>query len=81
MKQYFPQILEVVHSTYSASITPYVDQLRDKVCTVCTHQTDSGRCALRDEVECALDRYFPLVVEVIEDVQWRKRMDKGMGRS
>ena len=76
MKKYFPQVLETVNSMYSTSIAPYVTQLRSKVCAVCTHQSDEGKCTLRDEVDCALDRYFPLIVQAIEEVQWHKRIQK-----
>ena len=75
LKKYFPKILEAVSSMYSPSITPYVEQLRGIVCTACAHQRPSGVCALRNEVECALDRYFPLIVQVIEEVQWHKRVN------
>jgi len=76
MKKYFPQILEAVNSMYSPSITPYVEQLRSRICAACAHQTPAGVCTLRNEVECALDRYFPLIVQVIEEVQWHRRIDK-----
>jgi hypothetical protein len=71
MKVHFPAIVEVVNSVYSHSIVPYEEQLRKKVCGTCTYQSTSGLCAMRDEVECALDRYFPLIVEVIEETQRR----------
>jgi hypothetical protein len=29
---------------------------------------------MRDETECALDRYFPLIVQVIEETQLKKRL-------
>jgi hypothetical protein len=73
MKTFLPKILDAVDSVYSHSILPYEEQLRLKVCSACTKQTADGRCELRDEVECALDRYFPLIVEVIEETQKRPR--------
>jgi hypothetical protein len=74
MKMYFPQILEVVNSVYSHSIEPYEGELRTKVCFHCKNQTSDGRCSLREDVECSLDRYFPLIVEVIEETQMRERL-------
>ncbi len=74
MKMHFPQILEVVNSVYSHSILPYEEELRRKVCFHCKNQTSDGRCSLRDHVECSLDRYFPLIVEVIEETQMRARL-------
>ena len=74
MKAYLPQILEAVNSVYSHSIVPYEEQLRKSVCSKCTNQSVNGPCLLREEVECALDRYFPLTVEVIEETQKRAHL-------
>jgi hypothetical protein len=76
LKKYFPQILEVVGSSYSGSIEPYEQKLRNKVCGLCIHQSSSGVCSLRNEVDCALDRYFPMIVQVIEEAQWLEAMDR-----
>jgi hypothetical protein len=74
LKRFFPQILEVVDSVYGHSMEPYEKHLRNKICGICTHQSSDGVCSVRNEVECALDRYFPLVVEVIEEAQLRERL-------
>ena len=74
LKTYFPKILEVVNSVYSHSIIPYEDELRNKVCAECKNQTSDGRCLLREDIECTLNRYFPLIVEVIEETQMRSRL-------
>lgn len=71
MKAYLPTIIDAVNSVYSHSMLPYEDQLRQKVCGTCMHQSQEGQCKLRNEVDCALDRYFPLIVEVIEEAQKR----------
>ena len=71
LKSYFPAILETINSVYSHSIVPYEEQLRKNVCGTCVKQSVTGQCQLRDEVECALDRYFPMIVEVIEEMQKR----------
>ena len=77
VKHYLPQIIDVVNSTYSTAIGPYEDQLRSKVCGVCVHQSKHGECSIRDDVECALDRYFPLIVQAIEGGQLRERFKTG----
>jgi hypothetical protein len=53
---------------------PYEEELRKRVCFHCKNQTSDGRCSLRENVECTLDRYFPLIVEVIEETQMRERL-------
>jgi hypothetical protein len=75
LKTYFPQILDAVNSVYSPSIEPYEEQLRAKVCGVCVHQSAGGTCHVRESVECALDRYFPMIVQVVEETQLKKRLN------
>ena len=71
LKAYFPKIVETVLAVRSSDIEPYVHRLRRNVCTECRHQSVNGNCLLRNEVDCALDRYFPMVAEAIEDVHSR----------
>ena len=61
------EIVEIVKSTHSRRIDPYVDTLRVQVCDACHFQDDHGQCPCREDVDCALDTYYPLIVEVIED--------------
>jgi hypothetical protein len=74
LKTYFPKIVEVINCVYSDSMIPYEEQLRLRVCHDCKHENPQGQCKLREQVECALDRYFPLIVEVIEETQMRKHL-------
>ena len=74
LKTFLPQVVETVNAVYSHSIAPYEEQLRKKVCRECRNQSAVGQCILRDEMECALDRYFPLIVEVIEETQKRAHL-------
>lgn len=67
VKLYFPRILETVLTVKSGRITPYVEALRRTVCAECRYQSAEGNCVLRDRIDCGLDRYFPLVVEAIEE--------------
>lgn len=59
-------IVDIVKSTRSRRIDPYVETLRDRVCDACHFQDDHGQCPCRTNVDCALDTYYPLIVEVIE---------------
>ncbi len=74
LQTHFPKILEVVNSVYSHSIVPYEEQLRNVVCAACKNQSKLGNCSTREQVECALDRYFPMIVEVIEETQRRAHL-------
>ena len=74
MKRFFPQIIEVVRSIYSTSMEPYEVALRAKVCGSCVSQSRDGKCTLRDDVECSLDRYWPLIVQAIEEMDLKQRL-------
>ncbi len=68
LEQYLPLIVTAVSRVNSKKIGDYVAELRNIVCSQCHYQSVNGRCILRSEVDCGLDRYFPLVVEAIEEV-------------
>jgi hypothetical protein len=77
LKKHLPLLLNAVNSVYAKSIGPYEEQLRSKVCGACSSQSADGNCMLRANAECALDRYFPLIVRVIEETQVNKRLHRG----
>ncbi|HUN65021.1 MAG TPA: hypothetical protein VMW43_02900 [Bacteroidota bacterium] len=66
---YLPRIVATVLSVESASIDAYIDMLRNNVCSVCDALDHDAVCRKRNELACALDRYYPLVVEIIESVR------------
>lgn len=69
LKPHFLRIVETVLAVQSNTIEPYVEALRQHVCADCKHQSSDGICMLRSNLDCGLDRYFPLVVEAIEEVR------------
>ena len=68
IQQYLPLIVQAVGRVASEEMEDYVRALRAITCAQCSHQSVNGYCMLRKDVDCALDRYFPLVVEAIEEV-------------
>jgi hypothetical protein len=73
--EYLPKIVEAVSRVKSKDINDYVVELRGMVCTQCKYQKADGNCDLRKEIDCALDRYFPMIIDAIEEVQ--SSMQKG----
>ena len=69
LKVHFPKIVETVLSVKSDRIEPYLEALRANVCHYCVHQSSDGTCSLRKALDCGLDRYFPMIVDAIEQVQ------------
>lgn len=70
VERHLPQVIEVVESISSPWMEDYVDALRGKVCGDC-EQTPAGICDFRLKADCALDTYFMLVAEAIEEVRDR----------
>ena len=69
LKTYFAEVTAAIDSVHDDKLAPYVIALRERVCSVCKHLMPQGRCAVRDNVDCALDRYYPLVIESIEQAR------------
>ena len=63
----FPEVAEAIQSVKSDDINPYIEAIRRKVCTICADQSSDGSCETREQVQCALDAYLPLVVDAIEE--------------
>jgi len=72
----FPQVAHAIQSVRSDDIQQYVAAIRRQVCTVCSDQAPDGTCETRQQVQCALDAYLLLVVDVIEEVTG-KTFDRG----
>jgi hypothetical protein len=58
---------EAIHQVNSDHIEPYIQALREEVCSKCDLRYPDGSCAPRETDNCMLDTYLPLVVEVIEE--------------
>jgi hypothetical protein len=63
----FPQVAQAIQATQSDNLEDYVSAIRRHVCSVCTSLESDASCAVRQEVQCALDAYLMLVVEAIEE--------------
>jgi len=64
---YLSQIIEIVNSLETDDKKEYFSKLYDVVCTKC-REKEEGRCYLREDANCSLDRYFPIIVDVIRKV-------------
>jgi hypothetical protein len=71
LQQYLPLIVRAVERVSSDRVEDYIAELRGIVCAQCIHEAPGGRCMVREQVDCALDRYFPLVIDAIEEIKAR----------
>ncbi len=67
LRMHFSAVVEAVRSRNSEELQPYLEALRANVCDSCSHQSAEGVCAIRNDLDCGLNRYFVLVVEAIEE--------------
>ena len=67
MELFLPRIVDLVHSIDSDNIIEYRNKLRETICADCRAR-ENGNCYLREDANCSLDRYFPLIVEIIQKV-------------
>lgn len=69
LRQFLPAIVDTVSAIDSDSYDEYVRALRSNICSQCSEQLPSGACIRRDTLECALDRYYGLVLQIIDEAR------------
>ncbi|HEX9614017.1 MAG TPA: hypothetical protein VGA55_00840 [Bacteroidota bacterium] len=65
LEAHFPIVAETVDGMRSRSMQSYILSIRKRVCSQCPYGSPDA-CRRRDALECALERYAPLIVERIE---------------
>jgi hypothetical protein len=63
----YDRIVKAILSTHSDRYEDYVAALRENVCENCSYGAPEA-CDDRNQVECPLDRYYPMVVDAIEEI-------------
>lgn len=66
--RFLPQIVAIAIDVHDKGLGAYIEAVRKRVCAVCDNPDPMGRCEVRERVDCALDRYLPLVLEAVEEV-------------
>jgi hypothetical protein len=75
----FPQVAKAIQTVQSDEINDYVQAIRKEVCSVCNEQLADGSCEVRHQVQCSLDAYLLLIVDVIEETTGKKFDRTGVG--
>lgn len=66
--RYLPELVEIALDLHELRLDPYEQAIRSKLCTQCKNSGGTENCELRELVDCGLNRYLPMVLSAIEDV-------------
>ena len=66
--RFLSEFVAIAERIQDNNLKPYLDAVRNDICMQCRKKGE-GVCRLRDTLECGLDRYLPLVLEAVEEVQ------------
>jgi len=69
LEAFLPELATIVSTNQTSSHETYLELLRNTICAQCDHQVSSGTCRKRQTLACALDRYYPTVIEIIGTVK------------
>ncbi len=72
VRLFLPSIIDVIHNSSSDDIYELHQELRKKVCAECKASVDEDNCYLREDSNCALDRYFSLIVATVHKIDQAK---------
>lgn len=53
----------------------YLTALKKNVCSVCIDSDNNGNCELSEQEICAVERFYPEIVEIIHSVQSSNMQD------
>ncbi len=69
LKANLSTVLQTIASVPDWSVERQVGAMRIAVCSRCPDQREDGICEKRNALECALDRYYPLVLEKVHSMK------------
>jgi len=53
----------------------YLKALKENVCAICVDSSDKGKCTLNAKETCAVELYFPQIIEVVHSIRSNKMID------
>ncbi|MBI4417638.1 MAG: hypothetical protein HY563_02600 [Ignavibacteriales bacterium] len=64
LEEYFPAVMDVIMAARGRPVEAQVKALRSRICAKCSIGSIES-CRMRDTLECALERYMPLIIEKV----------------
>lgn len=68
IKLFLPEIVNTVKKVDSEYFEDYYRELKNTVCKDCRGENPGEKCNLKDDGNCSLDRYFPIIVDKVKEV-------------
>ena len=65
---HLPRIIEAILAVESRRMDAFVAAIEAQICTTCASHGPGPECLLRDQGDCALATYLPLVVDAVAEV-------------
>ena len=65
---HLPRIVEAILAVDSTRMDDFIAAIEAEICAGCESRGSGGACRLRDQGDCALATYLPLVVDAVEEV-------------
>ena len=65
---FLADIVTVAQNSDTTDVEKFKSALNEKICSNCKAGEDGEYCYLREDANCALDRYFPKILETIQKV-------------
>ncbi len=65
---YLPQIVEIVHELGNDDYDMHYKKFKTEICVNCKARDEKGFCYLKENSNCALDRYYAVIEETIKKV-------------
>jgi hypothetical protein len=65
---FLPELVRISNQIHSEKMDDYIAAVRSRVCALCSH-AEGEKCSVREQLDCALDRYLSLVIDSLERLQ------------
>lgn len=69
---YTDEIVDIIHENNDKPYEEIQNVLREKICAKCKTRSQDGHCYLKEDANCSLDRYFYLIIDIVNKVDLGK---------
>jgi len=69
---YTDEMVEIIHNYKNDDYDGLYKEIKEKICKNCKARSEDGHCHLKEDANCSLDRYFYLIVDIVNKVDLGK---------